>query len=117
MKCLVDTSVWINHFRRGDGALADLLEEDRAVVHVQVIRELAVGYLPNRCRTIADLRRLPCAPDVSLIDMLTFIESHRLWGVGLGAVDVELMASALIQGIDLYTHDKRLARAWKKMSA
>jgi predicted nucleic acid-binding protein len=37
---LVDTSVWINHFRKSDPALAQLLADHTAGVHPYVLGEL-----------------------------------------------------------------------------
>ena len=42
---LVDTSVWVDHLRFGDEALAGLLETGRVLVHPFVIGELALGNL------------------------------------------------------------------------
>lgn len=40
---LVDTSIWIDHFRAGDPALIRLQEASRVSAHVFVIGELACG--------------------------------------------------------------------------
>ena len=40
---LVDTSVWIDHLRRGDAELAALLEEGMVLVHPFVIGEIAAA--------------------------------------------------------------------------
>jgi len=37
-----------------------------------------------------------------------FVEKHRLIGIGLGYLDVHLLASALLSGIPLWTKDKTL---------
>jgi predicted nucleic acid-binding protein len=42
---LVDTSVWIDHFRRTNAGLVDLLRENRVFVHPMVVGELACGSL------------------------------------------------------------------------
>ena len=51
---LVDTSVWVDHFRRGDTQLADLLERGLVLMHPWVLGEIACGDLSNRfCRNSA----------------------------------------------------------------
>jgi len=40
---LVDTSVWIDHFRSGVDALANVLESAKVMTHPFVIGELACG--------------------------------------------------------------------------
>lgn len=49
---LVDTSVWIEHFRAGNPELADLLMEGSVLMHPFVVGELACGNLPDRVRTL-----------------------------------------------------------------
>ena len=39
---------------------------------------------------------------------MLFIEKHRLMGRGLGHIDMHLLASAMLTGINLWTFDKRL---------
>jgi predicted nucleic acid-binding protein len=52
---LVDTSVWVQHFREGDPALAHSLSEGLVVMHPFVIGELACGNLRNRSAVLSDL--------------------------------------------------------------
>jgi predicted nucleic acid-binding protein len=47
---LVDTSVWIAHFRKGGSSLTELLSEALVLVHPFVVGELACGNLRNRAR-------------------------------------------------------------------
>ena len=117
MKYLVDTSIWINHFRKRDAFLQQLLEFNQVVIHTQIIRELALGHIPNRQKTLRDLRLLPQAQEVGLEDLLIFADNYRLWGSGLGSVDTELLASARLDSLEMLTADKTLARAWKHLNA
>ena len=55
---LVDTSVWVRHFREGSPALAGLLMADRVLSHPPVLGEIACGTPPERARTLADLSAL-----------------------------------------------------------
>ena len=56
---LVDTSVWVDHFRKKSASLASLLEMDEVAMHPFVLGELACGNLRNRKELIALLHALP----------------------------------------------------------
>ncbi len=45
---LVDTSIWVDHLRKSDAALAALLGQGRVLIHPFVIGELALGILRQR---------------------------------------------------------------------
>ena len=106
---LVDTSVWVNHLRRSDAALAELLERASVLAHPFVVGEMACGSLADRGLVLELLQALPMAAVAEPDEVLGFIERHRLFGKGVGYVDVHLLASvALSDGATLWTHDKRL---------
>lgn len=106
---LVDTSVWVDHLRRGDKALASLLESASVLAHPFVIGEMACGSLADRRLVLELLQALPMAAVAEPDEVLGFIERHRLFGKGVGYVDVHLLASvALSGGATLWTRDKRL---------
>lgn len=107
---LADTSVWVAHFRRASPDLQALLAIDRVVCHPLVVLELACGTPPApRTRTIADLRLLRQASVATFDETLALIERDRLFESGCGAVDVALLASALLTpGTRLWTLDKPL---------
>jgi predicted nucleic acid-binding protein len=106
---LVDTSVWIDHLRRRDAELTELLAAGVVMCHPFVIGELATGALPQRERLLAELSHLPEAPLATQAEALGFLERHRLCGRGLGWVDVHLLASAFLAGrAPLLTRDTRL---------
>lgn len=107
---LVDTSVWVDHFRMHNDALTDLLELDVVFSHPLVLGEIACGTPPNRIQTLTDLGSLQQAQQASVREVMDFIERERLFGAGCGLVDLMLLASALVTpGIELWTLDKRLA--------
>jgi predicted nucleic acid-binding protein len=106
---LGDTSVWVDHFRRGEAALAALLEETRVLMHPFVIGEIACGTLADRDTVLELLSRLPAAPRMGDEETLSFIESKHLMGRGVGYVDAHLLGSALLAGVRLWTRDRRLA--------
>jgi predicted nucleic acid-binding protein len=112
---LADTSVWIEHFRRGEPRLASLLTDGHVLMHSFVLGELACGNLKNRARVLDDLQTLPSAALASTAEALRLIEDRKLYGRGLGWGDVHLLASALVSGCELWTLDKRLAGAAAKL--
>lgn len=105
---LVDTSVWIDHFRRSSSKLSSLLEVEEVAIHPFILGELACGNLHNRKEIIALLHALPVVAKVEDDEALLFIESHRLMGRGVGLVDVHILASCHLDSCCLWTRDKRL---------
>lgn len=108
---LADTSVWIDHFRRGTPELAERLNAGTVVCHPFVIGELACGNLQNRREILELLQALCTCPVASHEEVLRFIESNRLMGLGLGYIDVHLLASAKLAGLPLWTLDRPLQSA------
>lgn len=109
---LVDTSVWVDHLRRANLELVDLLERGQVLVHPFVVGEIACGSLSDRELTLELLQQLPMAAVAEADEALGFIELRRLHGQGIGYVDVHLLAStALNAGSALWTRDKRLNEA------
>ena len=112
---LVDTSVWVGHLRKGNGQLQQLLSDGDVACHPFVLPELACGNLRNRSALLLLLRDLPQAPTVSDQEWMVFLEQHRLMGQGLGFVDVHLLASARLGGMTLWTADRRLNAAARRL--
>ena len=108
---LADTSVWVEHLRRGDPRLAVRLVEGIVLMHPFVSGELACGNLKHRASILSDLHALPAAKPASNGEVQQLIEDRRLWGRGLGWIDAHLLASALLSNCRLWTLDTRLARA------
>lgn len=107
---LVDTSVWVDHFRQRNDALIELLEQDLVFSHPMVWAEIACGTPPApRAQTLQDLTLLQPTQQASLPEVVDFIEREKLFGQGCGLVDMILLASTLITpGAQLWTLDKRL---------
>lgn len=106
---IVDTSIWIDHFRRGRSSLVTLLDDSMAFIHPFVVGELACGNLANRKEIIGLLRKVPQAPRATDEELLHFIEARDLMGRGVGLVDMHLLASTkLLDDSVLWTRDKRL---------
>lgn len=106
---LVDTSVWVEHFRRGNPALSVMLESARVWTHPFVIGELACGLLSRRAEILESLALLPSVPLIGHFEVLNLVEDRRLMGRGIGWIDVHLLASALHADLPLWTQDKRLS--------
>lgn len=106
---LVDTSVWVDHLRAGDKALAALLEAGAVLIHPFVIGELALGSLRQREILLNALSDLPQPSIAADAEVLHFIDHHALFGRGIGYVDAHLLAAVqLTVGTQLWTNDKRL---------
>jgi predicted nucleic acid-binding protein len=114
---LVDSSVWIDHLRRTDEILTDLLDRAQVMTHPFVIGELAIGNLRPRNVVLDVLRKLDRVIVARDDEVLRFIEQERLFGLSLGYVDVHLLAAArLTPETTLWTRDKRLSAAAERLS-
>ena len=112
---LVDTSVWVDHFRQHNAVLVDLLRLDIVVIHPLIIGEIACGTPPNRIQALSDLSRLHQTQQAGFREVMEFIERERLFGLGCGLVDLLLLASVLMTpGVELWTLDKRLCALAKR---
>jgi predicted nucleic acid-binding protein len=107
---LVDTSVWIEHFRKGHPTLAALLNDASVLMHPFVLGELACGNLKNRAQILDSLSRLPNAVIAAHAEALQFVGEQKLWGRGIGWIDAHLLASALLTNCRLLTLDERLRK-------
>lgn len=106
---LVDTSVWVDHFRNGNRHLAERLIAGAVLCHPLIVAELALGTLKSRGELLTLLDDLPGAPRASDAEVRTLIEDRRLMGRGIGVVDLHLVASCLLSpGTSLWTNDRRL---------
>jgi hypothetical protein len=108
---LVDTSVWVDHLRRRNATLVQLLEHAQVWTHLFVIGELACGNLKQRQTILNSLAELPRVASASHEEVLTLVDTRRLMGRGLGWIDAHLLASAAVAKLSFWTVDKRLATA------
>jgi predicted nucleic acid-binding protein len=113
---LVDTSIWIDHFNKADKELANLLQSGRVCIHPFIIGELACGNISNRTEILNLLNALPRLEPVFENEIYTLIENKKLYGIGLGFIDVHLLASALIDNVKLWTRDKTLKQSAIKLN-
>jgi predicted nucleic acid-binding protein len=115
---VVDTSIWIDHFRYGDKELKKIIEDDRLLCHPFVIGELALGSLRERDAVIAFLTSQREAVVATHAEVMTVIERHSIFSMGIGYTDAHLLTSTLLdRRSSLWTRDKRLAAAALKVGA
>lgn len=106
---LVDTSIWVDHFRRGNAVLAARLDAGVVWCHPFVVGELACSQLSRRAEVLSLLAGLPQAPLATHAEAMELVDSRRLMGRGVRWVDVHLLTSASLAGLTLWTGDRRLA--------
>jgi len=112
---LVDTSIWVTHLRDGNRHLETLLLDAAVMCHPFIVGELACSNLRNRNEILSLLQTLPMAPTTEFDEFLYFIDRNQLMAIGIGFVDVHLLASSQLAGIPLWTSDKRLTSAAIKL--
>lgn len=115
---LADTSIWIGHFRHVDTELRRIIEDDGLLCHPAVIGELALGSLRDRGSVIAFLVAQREAFVATHDEVMTMIDRHGIFSMGVGYTDAHLLASVLLdQRAVLWTRDKRLRAAAEKTGA
>jgi predicted nucleic acid-binding protein len=112
---LVDTSVWVDHFRRGNRLLEERLHDGEVWTHLFVIGDLGCGNLRRRSEVLALMAALPSAPLVDHQAAMSFIDSRHLAGQGIGWIDVHLLASATLAHLPLWTLDRRLEAVARRL--
>jgi len=113
---LVDTSVWINHLRKGDNKLIPLLSSGNVATHEFIIGELACGNIKNRTAILNSISDLYRVKKVSLDELLIFIDRYALNKKGIGFVEVHLLAASKLSGVPIFTYDKKLAAVAKELA-
>ena len=105
---LVDTSVWVLHFRKANQRLIHLLENNEVLTHEFVVGELACGKLKNRKEILSLFHRLPKTLAVSFSELMHFLERKGIAGSGIGFVGAHLLASAQLTHVPIWTLDRSL---------
>lgn len=108
---IVDTSIWVDHFNRGNEQLANLLSEGTVLIHPFIIGELALGRMRNRIEILDLLNAIPQSTLAHHDEVLEFIERNRLVGVGIGWIDAHLLASMRLSNATILTTDKAMLSA------
>lgn len=112
---IADTSIWIDHLRRSEAWLGALLSGGQVLMHPFVIGEIALGAIARRSAVIEILENLPQASIATHGEVMALVEQERLHGLGVGYVDVHLLASARLAGAGLWTRDQRLLSAAERL--
>jgi len=106
---LVDTSVWIDHLRKGDAQLTRWLTDGLVLVHPFIVGEIALGPRAKRSliwQLFQDRRQVIIAGDA---DLLRGIEDGNWGGGGIGYVEAHLLAPARWSAPPrLWTRDRKL---------
>jgi predicted nucleic acid-binding protein len=113
---LADTSVWIDHFRKANPYLCQLLTAGEIVCHPFVTGELATGMMKNRTAVLGLLRNLLQLPVTEEDDFYSLIQRYGLYGKGIGFVDIHLALAVKKSGFALWTLDKRLLAVARELS-
>jgi hypothetical protein len=71
--------------------------------------------LKNSTEILQLLGELPQAAMADHLEVLTFIESNRLYGKGIGWIDSHLLAAALLSDLQILTYDKAIGEAAVKL--
>ncbi|MCH7474564.1 MAG: PIN domain-containing protein [Gemmatimonadetes bacterium] len=112
---LADTSVWVDHLRRGNSQLAELLEAAQVSCHQFVIGELACGNLRKRAQILEHLSRLPLVDTLAHGEVMEMVRRRRLMGSGIGWVDAHLLAASLVEDVSLWTLDRSLGAVARRL--
>jgi len=95
-RVVVDTSVWVEHFRHPNASLITLLGLDIVLTHPMIVGEIACGMPPARARTLKDFALIQQAERASSREVMDFIEREKLFGIGCGQVDLMILTSTLM---------------------
>lgn len=112
---LVDSSIWIDHFHHSDEALKELLLSNQVCIHPFILGELSCGNISNRKEILSLLRTLRSIDLVLDEEVFILIEDRKLYGKGLGFIDLHLLASALVHHVPIWTRDKSLRRVSEEL--
>ena len=108
MTVLVDSSVWVGHFKLRNEHLVTLLQDGAVICHPYIVAEVACGTPPSRYAIISMLAELERAPVATQDELLSMLATRQLYGRGCGFVDMSLLASTLLgEKALIWTADKR----------
>jgi predicted nucleic acid-binding protein len=113
---LIDSSIWMDHFRQKNSELIDLARGKAILCHPFVVGEIAMSSFAQREIILSDLSDLPQAIVAFDDDVQKFVTRHKLFSLGIGYIDAHLLVSAqLTPGTHFWTKDKRLLAAAEKL--
>jgi len=110
---LVDTSVWIRFLAGREpyaSGLDALLGRDDVVGHEMVFGELLLGDTNGARKHLLDAyAQMHHAVTVQHEEVVEFVRMRRLSGRGVGWVDINILASAVVGGFHVWTADSRFS--------
>ena len=114
---LIDSSVWVGFLQSGhEPQLVQLLDLQEVLMHEMVLGEVAMGSEDQRKNALQLLPLLPMAQVAEHVEVMALVDQYRLYGRGVGYVDVHLLTTAVLQpGMLLWTRDKRLRAAAEQL--
>jgi predicted nucleic acid-binding protein len=115
---LADTSVWIRALAGHALYAAEmhrLLAHDEVAGHELVYGELLIGDRGGRGNFLSVYEVMYQAAIVPHREVVTFVRHRGLHGLGVGWIDIHLLASALAERMQLWTADARLAAVAKTL--
>ena len=114
---LVDTSVWIRYLANRApfaAGLDRLLDLDEVAGHELVYGELLIGDRGGRRKLLAAYEGMHQASLVPHRDLVWFVRERELYGRGVGWIDIQLLASAIVGRMQLWTVDLRFSAIAKE---
>lgn len=121
---LVDSSVWIDHFRKGNKNLIELLEKEEVCTSEIILLEL-IPFLQQQKNTsdiVENLQRIPCTNEtISKSDWksLRKLQEELIQSGhnGIGIPDLIIVYTAIKYELPVFTLDKTLNKILKKHKA
>jgi len=106
---LVDASVWIRFLAGREpfaSGLDHLLGRDEVVGHELVFGELLMGDMGGGRRKLLEAyAQMHQANTVAHEEIVEFVRGRRLSGRGVGWIEVSILASAMVEGFQMWTAD------------
>ena len=109
---LVDTSTWIRFLSDREPyavVLERLLSKEEVCGHELVYGELLIGDRGGRKKFLDAYERMHQVSTVPHSEVVEFVRHRSLHGRGVGWIDVHLLASELVNHVQLWTADPRFA--------
>jgi predicted nucleic acid-binding protein len=115
---LVDTSVWIRFLSNREPyatQLEKLLAAEDVSGHQLVYGELLIGDCGGRKTLLESYALMDQATMVPHSEVVEFVRHRKLHGRGVGWIDIQLLASALVDRLQLWTVDPRFCHLAKEL--
>lgn len=109
---LVDTNVWVEHFKSSSPKLIELLMTGSVVTHEFILGELSLAHFnkKDREKILERLQVLERVETSKHDEVYDFSFTHKLSGKGIGWIDSHLLHVCVTHNLRLLTLDKNLAR-------